>query len=309
LLQQYQQANSYLDSVSMKMKVQVGSFDLKGNTKEDKTEYTMNYDFRRNRKKECVEWLGRQSFYDSNGEFDLAQSRTVKHISNGRIHISLNGAGFTGGLDSRFVGLTRNYNKRQKELLQDSNFGGALFGMASGNDFQDVHDLLSNADDLSLQPEKDSINGISCMILEGTSRYGKVRVWISPEKNYSAVKWIETKNSEDLYDGMELSIKWPSVKSSHRQFVVSEFQEVMGTNGKTYVPRKASFTYTTVFTKGYRNVDEYEYIIDNVDITPDFVHLGAFKIDLPDGIRVLNHDFPSVKHKWFNGKPVLDVDL
>ncbi|MHC4244054.1 MAG: hypothetical protein ACYSU4_16740, partial [Planctomycetota bacterium] len=156
--------------------------------------------------------------------------------------------------------------------------------------------------------EKENINGAACYVLEGTSQYGKVTAWIAPEKGHNAMKWVIEKDSHHLFDDTPLSGKWPSVESSMCVFNLRELHEIEGQDGMVFVPKSAHFAHIISFRDGTRNVDHYKYETSGIQLNPDFEALGAFKIDLPEGIRVFNKDVPGLKFSWRNGGPVPDTD-
>jgi hypothetical protein len=75
-----------------------------------------------------------------------------------------------------------------------------------------------------------------------------------------------------------------------------------------FVPKSSRFTDTVNFTNGTKSSDQSEYAVSDIQLNPDFEALGAFKIDLPNGIRVFVMEFPGVRYIWQDGKIVPDVD-
>ncbi|HUU17009.1 MAG TPA: hypothetical protein VMW72_07665, partial [Sedimentisphaerales bacterium] len=61
-------------------------------------------------------------------------------------------------------------------------------------------------------------------------------------------------------------------------------------------------------TDGNTTVLNYEYKISNTQLNPDFDALGAFKIDIPNGLPVFHREFPAIKYFWQDGRLVTKVD-
>lgn len=297
VLEHYRASLSYLESVSMKIAINVDSNDS------HLFPQTLDFVFRGDMQTNRAEWLGRQLIYKEGGELDTIESRSIKDIADGHIYVSLEGDRFADEIPSQRVILFNNYKERLKDLMENPNYGGALFGKMYGSSYRSVADLLSESSDFHMHNSKEYIDGVTCVVLEGTSKYGKVTAWIAPEKGYNALKWTIEKTPHHLFDNAP-------IKSNHWQvsFNVQEFHEVISNGKTTFVPKLAQFTHSIDLRKGPKNIDHYEYETSDIELEPDFEALVAFKIDFPDGIRVFNRDFPNVKFIWEKGKPVPFLD-
>jgi len=313
-LQRYRESLSYLQSVSMKILINVDSFDVDINNERhlsDEEIFPQKIDvvFHRDRHNNRVEWLGKRLVFGLQDNIDLTSSRVVKTIADGNMFVDLQSDSLLDedNYAARII-LLHNYTERQGTLLGSPNRGGPLFGNMYGNNYKSVADSLGQSSDLYIHDKKENINGVACFVLEGTSKYGKVTAWIAPEKGYNAMKWVIEKSSHALFDKTPLSTKWPSVESGKDIFTLKELHEVKVDGRTVFVPKRAHFTHITNFLDGTKNVDEFEYQTSDIQIKPDFEALGAFKIDFPDGIRVFNEDFPNVSYRWENVKPVTVVN-
>jgi len=301
-LQQYRESLSYSQSVSMKIQHRVDSND------NELFPQTFDIVFRRDRDNNRAEWIGKRLIFGSEGDVDWHNSDFVKDIADGNMLVSLEGARLTDGLDSRRVILWYKYTGRLKELLENPNWGGPLFGKMYGSNYKSVADLLDESGDLHIRNKGENINGVDCFVLEGTSKYGKVTAWIAPEKGYNAMKWVIEKDPHHLFNDTAISKKWPGIEGWQVLFNVKELNEIIGEDDTVLVPKLAYFTFIINFNDGTKNIDHFEYKTSNIQLEPDFEALEAFKIDLPDGIRVFNRDFPNVKFIWEKGKPVPLLD-
>lgn len=301
VLQRYRESLSYLQSVSMKILANVDSND------HELFPQTLDFVFRRDSGNNRSEWLGKQLIFGNEGDVDLNNSTFIKDIADGNKYIYLADDNLIDeGDDSRRVILLHNYEERIKDLLENPNHGGPLFGKMYGSNHKSVANLLGESSDLQIK--KENINGMACFVLKGTSKYGKVTAWISPEKGYNAVKWIIEKDPHNLFDNAAIYKKWQRIEGWQALFNVKELHEIIDEDNTVFVPKLAYFTFTISFRDGTNNIDHFEYKTSDIQLKPDFEALGAFKIDLPDGIRVFNKDFPSVRHTWLNGKPVPNFD-
>lgn len=301
-LQRYRESLSYLQSVSMKMVANVDSND------HELFPQTLDFVFRQDGQNNRAEWIGKQLIYDSDGEIDLQNSAFIKDISDGNMYVGLEGDHLKNTIDARRIILRYNYKERLKQLLENTNYGGPLFGKMFGSNHKSVADLLGESSDLHIHDKNENINGVACFVLEGTSKYGKVTAWIAPEKEYSAMKWVIEKDPHHLFDDAVISTKWPNIEDWKITFDVKELHEVIDEDNTEFVPKLAHTNFTINFHDGTKNVDHFEWKTSDIQLKPDFEALGAFKIDFPNGIRVFIKDSPSVRYKWENGKPVTFVD-
>lgn len=312
VLEHYRESLSYCQSVSMKISVDINSFDVDKNNVRQFTKWRFPQEidviFNRDKGTDRAEWIGRQLLCGVDEKINLSSSRVVKMIAHGNKLVSLESNNAIGDdIYSRKSSKTiasriMIYNSDQEESLENPNWGGPLWGKMCGNNFKGIANCLAYK--LKMRSKKEKVNGVDCFVLEGASKYGKVTAWIAPEKGYNAMKWIFEKSSENLFNEIPLSDKWPTIESGTRTFIVKELHELKNDNKKIFVPKQAHFTNITNRRDGIKHVSEYEYQTSDIQLNPDFEAMGAFKIEFPDGIRVFYEEFPDVKYRWENGKPV-----
>jgi len=208
--------------------------------------------------------------------------------------------------------VNRDYKDLQKDVLDSSDFGGPMFGRLQGINHKGIAGLLGESNNLRLNDKQKSVNGVPCYVLEATTKYGRVTAWIAPEKGYNALKWVFERSRDDLFHDTPLhdtplSARWPELQGGTSVFDCVEMQEVNDVN-TVFVPKSSRFTHTVKFTNGTKSGDQSEYAVSDIQLNPDFEALGAFKVDLPNGIRVFVMEFPGVRYIWQNGKIVPDVD-
>lgn len=289
VLRRYKESLSWIQSVSMKIDIEI---DVDANHPNKWfCPYERHFIFRRDHDR--TEWIGQKLLFDEQGNVDPLNSQVIKEIMTGELYVSLYSS-LKG--PPRGVEISRDYKKRQKQLLDDPEHGAPLFGeMYGGNQ------LLGESANLHLRNKQEDINGVACYVLEWTTEHGKVIAWIAPEKGYSALKWSIYKRKDRgdlLYDEEPMSSdSWLAVFDS------VQVQEVNG----VFVTTGGHCT-ETVNADGRTHVFRHEYKVSEVEINPDFEALGAFKVDLPNGTRVFVTEFPGIRQIWQNGKIVPDVD-
>jgi len=198
--------------------------------------------------------------------------------------------------------ISENYEEDYTRKQNHPKFGGPLQGRIFGNDYESIPDLLNSAPNVFLRDSLEAIGGTLCHVLEATTKYGKVTVWITPEKGYNALKWVINKSRDHFFNKTTLSEmkldSWTAVFDS------VELQKV----DDVFVPKGGVFTLTIKNTDGNTSVTRYEYKIINIQLNPDFDALGAFNIDIPNGLPVFHREFPRIKYFWQNGRLVTKVD-
>lgn len=290
VLRRYAQSLSYLQSVSMKIQIEI---DVDANHP-DKwfCPYEEYFVFRRDNNR--VEWIGQHLIFDDHGNVDPNNSRVIKRIMTGELYANL-----VSSLKGppRGVLITRDYKEDQKNLLDNPEHGCPLFGRMFGSSHKSIAELLGQSANLRLRDGQENINGISCYVLEATTEHGKVTAWLAPDKDYSALKWSihKTKTSGDLFDDGPLSSNsWLAV------FDAVQLQKV----SDVFVTTGGCLTHTINHPER-QSVSTYKYKVSEVQLNPDFAILGAFKVDLPDGTRVYTYEYTGIHYIWENGKIVL----
>ena len=288
IIRRYKESLSWVQSVSMKIDIKTGD--------EGKWAYQSSLTFRQDGNR--VEWLTRVTPFGNQRNPVLGKGYVVKDVFTGKRYFNL-----TNNIDEDPTNaiVSDNYEKDFTKLQAHPKFGGVLQRRMYGSDLRSIPELLI-AHKVSVRDNPETIDGTLCHVLETTTKYGRVTVWISPEKSYNALKWVINKSRDHFFDKTTLSdIKldsWTAVFDS------VELQKI----GDVFVPKGGAFTLTIKETDGNSSVLNYEYKISNTQLNPDFDTLGAFKIDYPNGLPVLHREFPAIKYVWQDGKLVTRVD-
>ncbi|MHC4159100.1 MAG: hypothetical protein ACYSSO_08480 [Planctomycetota bacterium] len=288
VLRRYAQSLSYLQSVPISMKIQI-EIDVDANHPNKwYCPYERHFLFLRDG--ERAEWRGQLLIFDDQGNEDPNKSRVIKQIMTGELYANVIGTLLNA--PPRAVSITRDYKEAQENLLDDSEYGGPLFGRIYGNSHKNVAELLSGDPNVYLRDEQENINGVPCYVLEATTEHGKVTAWIAPEKGYNALKWSIHKTSGNLYDDRPLSSNsWLAV------FDAVQLQKV----SDVFVTTGGCLTHT-IDRPERQSVSTDKYKVSEVQLNPDFDILGAFKVNLPNGTRVFMKEYPAIRYAWQNGK-------
>jgi hypothetical protein len=290
VLRRYKESLSYFQSISMKIDIEIRASESDRKYAPRKEIFVFRRDHDR------TEWIGESLVLDKDGRVDPSISFVLNEVMTGEYYGSVIG---TINEFPRLATIRKDYKERQKRKFDDPEHGGALLGKMFGNSHKGIAELLGEAAGLYLRDEQENISGVSCYVLEATTKHGKVTAWVAPEKGHNALKWSIHKTSGDLFN------KRPIYSDSC--LAVFDSVEVQKVND-VFVTTGGCLTYTVNFADGRTNVSHHKYKVSEVDLNPDFEALGAFAFNLPDGTRVSVEEYPGVRYIWQSGKIVPDVD-
>ncbi len=291
ILNHYRNSYHWLESVSMKFTIKFIPIGIP-----NKFTYEESCVFRYDHGRRRAEWLLKMHDLDERGKIDPNKTYTTYEIFDGNSALTYTDNYPLAGL----VTAKEKYEQELKGFLESPSFGSPLWGRISGCAYKNIPELLEQSEDIHLRNEQEVVNGISCYVLEGTTKYGKVTAWISPEKDYNALKWTIEKKRGDLFNETLYDDKtWITVFDSVKLQKIKDI----------FVPKEGCLTYMHIPDDGKK--PRIEYRISEITIEPDFKEMGAFKINLPEGIRVHISEFPNIRYVWKNGQvvPADDPDL
>ena len=100
----------------------------------------------------------------------------------------------------------------QQYFFDAPKYGGDIWSRVIGCDGKTIPEMLKMAQNLELSSEMADIDGISCYVLRGSTKYGKVTAWIAPERSYNAVRWTVEKSPSDIFNGYRIGDKGTGLK-------------------------------------------------------------------------------------------------
>jgi len=186
--------------------------------------------------------------------------------------------------------------------------GEALDGFLD-RDQMSIVELLSKAEDLRLRKDLEVVDGFKCYVLEGTTNHGKYAIWLDPESGYLPRKATIKKTGDDIFDHIPLSqILLPDLPSISEVSFVMDSVQIENINGVS-VPVGCHTTEVRQYANGKTVTTNVEHKRTNVNLSPDFESLGAFRPDIPDGTIINNQDFvdTGIKFEWRNGEVVTHI--
>jgi len=295
LLRHYKDSLSWLQSVSMKITVESSGYE---DGRRIPVTIKRLFTFRMDQEHARAEWSGKSLHIDANSNIDLDQSHVIKTIMNGDTYANLTSELNRPPLAARIKSDKEFYDNQLNEMLCHPITSGPVWGKMFGNNWKNVPELLNKPLWLVLRDKKENINNVLCYVLEAETENGKVTAWVAPEKGYSALKWSIQKNTGDLFNGKPLPSKfWLA------EFVADNLQKV----GDFWVTTSGTLTFRIDYSDESpikTKTTIYKYNVRDIQINPDFVALGAFKIDFPNGTRVTVEDSPGIRYVWQDGEIV-----
>ncbi len=285
IIARYRQSLLWLDSVSMQ--IDISAFPT---GYEDKVPSGTTLLFRNGDGK--TEWRGR--IFTLSGNPGPSLDHTINEIFTQQRYIS-----FGNPVGERLRGalVSNDLNEKRRRFFENSGYGSPLWGRICGNNHKSVADLLEESGDLTMQEE--SIDNVPCFVLQGSTKYGRTTAWIAPEKGYKALKWSIEKKGDDLFDEKPITAEfWIAT------FEAVEFQQIED----FFVPTAGVFTLNQSYPDGKKFSAREDFAVSNIELNPDFNSVEAFKVNLPNGLRVYSEEAPGIRYKWQDGNVVPDID-
>jgi len=289
-LEKYRESLRLLEKISMQVEIQSRWTDHA----EDESGWR-NISFIYRQDGSNFQWEGKSLSLSKNGEIDPSASPRMQDIAKGNEYYYIHGSAFE---DPFYVRISRDNDSRLKKLLDDPDHGGFLRGRIFGNNHNSIADLLEQSENLTLLDDYEVVNETECMVLEGQTQYGLAKLWISPEKGYTAMKWSLHKTKQSLFNDKPIEVDdWIAI------YEANEIQSF----DNCYVASSGKFTFKKKL-KGKKKYVENIFKINNIEINPDFKAMGAFQLDIPDGTIVFLPDAPRGKYEWHKGKIITTVN-
>jgi len=279
-------------SISMKISINV---EAEGpNIHELTRSYQRHFNFRCDANN--AEWAGQHLIFDKEGNVDTRNSSVIKKILADHRFMELKSK-LEG--PPRGVIVSKDYQKWHSGLLEDPESGGPLLGRMYGSNHKSILDLIEYCPAPKLRDSRETVSGVSCYVLEGVSEYGKVTVWVSPEKKYALLKWSVIKTGDDLFNSEPVSNSNLRITNWVAEFVVTELKEIDG----SFLPAQAVLTHTITFADGSVDFSKHSYTVTDIDLNSAI----AFDVNLPEGTRMYVMEEPGIRYIWRNGEIVPDM--
>ncbi len=156
---------------------------------------------------------------------------------------------------------------------------------------------------------EEQIQNIPCKIVEGTTRYGAITLWIAETKGFIPLKVVQEKGPDDIFfNEKPLSehpkhfkfnlalIRWSAILDEVR---VSQI-------GQTFVPFGGRITENYFYERDRKEITVCNYNRTEIDLNAHFEDSDAFVTDLPEGSPVTyeQEKDSGINYVWGKGKTV-----
>lgn len=200
---------------------------------------------------------------------------------------------------------SREVDKSWREFWFSLTAGCILDGFAPGSNDQSVIDLLRASPDLSVDPDIKEINGIPCLLVQGTTDQGIVRVWLDPSHNYTAIKYSIRKEKNHLFNALPLDKALIHLDDAS-PIVLWEAELVDGvlaSFGNKHLISSGELRITRTHADGQVNIIRFLLHRYDIDLSPpdNAVHT-RFNTLLEDGSEIIDADAPGLVFQWQDEK-------
>ncbi|MHC4397326.1 MAG: PepSY domain-containing protein [Planctomycetota bacterium] len=171
----------------------------------------------------------------------------------------------------------------------NSPFSGAFLSGVLPAHTDHVAMILKDIPSVSVRDDFEEVAGHLCYVIQGTIKNNKYTIWVDPNSGFNIRKAIAIIQGEK--DSVPQTFELDKVKVEK----IGDF----------YFPLSGTLV---AFSRSKENGQMWEAKRSNVEFNPDFEGMNAFKMDLPDGARVVHLDYPGIPYRWSNGRVVTHVD-
>lgn len=194
--------------------------------------------------------------------------------------------------------------KRWRAFWWDLTAGSMLDGFVPGSREQSVIDLLRASSNLLVDHEVRLENGTPCSLVQGTSDYGIVRVWLDQSHNYAAVKFSIHKEKIHLFDEVPLDEVLKLPDASPLVLWEAELVDgVLASFGETHLISSGELRVTRTHADGQVNIIHFLLRRFDIDLSPpDDAVRARFDSLLIDGTEVVDADIRGLRFEWQQGK-------
>lgn len=164
-------------------------------------------------------------------------------------------------------------------------FAAALDGYLPCGSRRRINETMEGAADLRMEAAEE-VNGALCEVIAATTPYGRVQIWLDPNKSHVIRKARISKGADDIYvNGKPLS-QTPEYRGETWRGWSAEIDDVeVKQFGDIHIPVKGRLVVEYELSGG-RNRYELAYDRTSIELSPDFAHSNPFLIDLPDGTQL-----------------------
>jgi RNA polymerase sigma factor (sigma-70 family) len=174
-------------------------------------------------------------------------------------------------------------------------YGGFLEGHIGFADDKTLSELLSAASDLKARAGE-VVNGVATFEISGTTPYGHIRMWVAPERGNNAAKFEIQLGEGDLFQASTL--KESDIVGGTYTVTMDSFANVKG----KWVVQAGTAKWVATRADGSEIKETTQVVRKRIDLDPDFRALHAFEAELPEGMLVMDDEFPGIRFIMHDGR-------
>lgn len=293
MMKKYQHSIDSMKDISMK--ILTDSWVMDPDSPESKIDRSMNsFLFRRDN--ENTEWFGNCMWYTDKNEKEFAHEIGEIYVKKSYMN------SYTFNQERR-ARILLPYPERQELLLSQPTYGSSLWGRVYGNGNHNLSELLRL--ESNIKATYVNIGDSEVVLITGESKFGNVKLWLSPEKDFNAVKWSIEKSENHLFDNASLKdgglMKWEAT------FEATDF---FHTDGK-HIVKSGKMSLAITDSTSNKTTSVYTYKVSDLQLSPDFDALNAFTLktfNLPSGSLVNSEITPGITYTWSGSELIANVD-
>jgi hypothetical protein len=192
-----------------------------------------------------------------------------------------------------------------RQFTTDEDFALAADGYLPQAGWRRIAEQLLESKDVRVRGEE-SLGGSPCKIVEGSTPYGDISLWVAPEQGHVARKTVYTKGPDDLpRSGDRDYLGHVGARREAWSFVVDgvEVEKV----GDAFVPSKGHVRKTHELINQKSSTVDVEFTRTKIALGPPDRDSGLFVMtDLPEGTAISGRrrDGSTTTYSWRGGKIV-----
>ena len=188
--------------------------------------------------------------------------------------------------------------------------------MVPGNSFHSMIAVLKMSNSTKVRKQMEVVDGRRTYVLEAQTPYGHHTLWLDPDHGFYPKRIVIEKQPGDLMDDKPLAMTADQSRAYHdpfypdaplKQFRITVAPITVEAVDGLYFPTSATIEIVRTYTDGREVTARITYECNHIDLKPDFEAIGAFRLDVPDGIPVFFMDDPradaGIRYEWRDGAP------
>ena len=157
--------------------------------------------------------------------------------------------------------------------------------------------LLEKQDRLDVKSTDKTVDGVNCVFVESSGKYGTYRVWLDPNTGFAPVRIEIVKGTEDL-GWSDKSLKEQGISSVSLTLSDVVVKQV----GGVYFPFSGTLFQEQTAINGSKVSLSDQITVEDLDLSPNFSGTEAFNLDVPNSTLFFDMDAPGIRYQFQNGE-------